>query len=218
MKKLLSILLLLFLLFTLLACNSVKESESKNDNKNSTTNTSANSTAIGNYDSAIAYFYNLEEYQDYIQSHKMPDNFVTYEDISALGAFDGFVWNSSNSFYYSIVNGEAQFGLDIFTNYTPTKLRTVTPLESTANSDMSVCPGTSYGTEYFSYHDVQYMYSYGNLAIITWDVGSTRFQLHLGPASDNYEGDNVVINALLNKDTAGSVNLAYDNMMAKKAA
>ena len=147
----------------------------------------------------------------------MPDNFVTYEDISVLGDFYGFVWNSPNSFHYTIVNGEARFGLDIFTNYTPAKPVTVTMLDANANSDMRICPGSAEGAEYFSYHDVQYMYAYGDLAFITWDVGSTRFQLHLGPESDNYAGDNVAINALLNKDTAGSVKLAFDNMMAQKA-
>lgn len=224
MKKILSILLIIIFLVSLVACSPSQSNQppQKSGQDDSSTNHFEPNEAYWIVNHKLAYFKSLEEYENYLSSNSIPKDFISYEDISDFGEFGSFSLDDNFHYSYLLKNQNAEIYLCIYPE--APSLKTYNILSPTANIDMRICPGTSEGVELFTHNGLLYRYMDGLLKDIYWTSGNIRFSLSVFYYHSNqggfssYTGDNVAINALLNKDTAGSVKLAFDNMMAQKDA
>ena len=221
MKKLLSIFLIFILVFGLSSCAS-EQTNDEHNKKNSMPNEAPNHESFEDswaFYALVTRYENFEKYTQYISSTPLPQNFVFYDDIADFGDFHTFTkCRNSNVYAYSLIAQDVEFLL-IINIEDPTLYQNYNILSPTANTDLRFSPGTSERTEVFTHNGIFYCYHDGLLNNIYCLCGNIKFCLTPQSIKDfsSYTGDNVAINALLYKDKAGSVKLAFDNMMAQKA-
>lgn len=155
-------------------------------------------------------FENYEDYVRYLETITLPDHFVSYEDLSEFGEFDGFVSldpnNCKASLYSFIDESGAEFAIYVYCP--PRKGFGIEYLEISDEqinaSDMRTpVIIDSEGPYQYTYQGITYTYwkKSGKLGSISWQCGDINYilsDMHMYPTTDK----NTLVNRLLNLETA----------------
>ena len=162
--------------------------------------------------------YDYNEYVTFVEKNTLPDFFVTYEDLSEFGEFNGFVCLSDaaaqdySSLFYSFVD-ETGDSFCMYVNYTPkcsfaesSKSKPILKNENINPTDMRTATvNESKTASKYVYNDTVYLYSFhGEIMSISWRCGELEYilsDIHDYPATDK----ETAINKLMNLDSAHQV-------------
>lgn len=211
----------------LTSCSGINEQSSPNSNKaNNISATSPNGD--NSQDSSIADYEveyqlltitGLEEYNDLINSNKLPEYFVTYDKLDKLGEFKSLVFTSNTQmdqywqYMYSFEDGSNE---DVYltvihneqkaksigskdNNNTSVKMADLND-NDVIYSDMTHLPSEENGI--YKDGSISYKYISGSLLSISWKLGNTEFVLSSNSLLDNYPSDvDTIVSKLLYSDT-----------------
>ena len=163
-------------------------------------------------------FHTYEEYLVGIKDLDLPDNFIHYESISHLGAFDYFaIYNldgQESQYVYDLqVNNEFQISLTIDHSFDNTPVdcffvRNVNKINLRDLHGFDLGPSPASAKHVFHHGELIYIYRDLELRQIQWAQGGFSFTiggwLYLYP-----ENESTVIGKLLNKDLALSAYEEY---------
>jgi hypothetical protein len=216
MKKALSIFLVMITLIISFTGCQTQSKPSEHDNEDSfqpepdsLINENAESAHFDEFQLSI---FSYDEYVKFTKTAKLPEYFVTYEDISEFGEFSGFVCLSKSehgdysSLFYTFVD-ETGTEFSMYVDYIPlrnsTAEKTERPIINEANinaSDMRTAKVTEFST--YSYNNIEYTYyASGKLHSIVWRRGDIQYKLH----------ENLITYPITNKSTAISKMLKLES-------
>ena len=159
-------------------------------------------------------FENYEDYVRYLETITLPDHFVSYEDLSEFGEFDGFVSldpnNCKASLYSFIDESGAEFAIYVYCppRKEPFGIEYLEISDEQINASDMRTPVIidSEGPYQYTYQGITYTYwkKSGKLGSISWQCGDINYilsDMHMYPTTDK----NTLVNRLLNLETAPKV-------------
>ena len=221
MKRSLSILALTVILLFATSCRTQTDMSmiSENDSAQSdNSNLESKDVLVQKVDEHIQMYqlsiFDYDEYVMFVKKTMLPDYFVSYEELSEFGTFNGFVCLSDataqdySSLIYAFVD-ESGEEFSMYVNYTPKcsfaeskKTKAAIDSKNINTSDMRTVKVTESQSCKYSYQGIEYVYSmHGEIMSITWYCGDIEFVLSgIGgyPKTDK----TTMVNSLFNLDTA----------------
>ncbi len=228
MKKIISILLVLSFILCISACSVDLDVESQSDETspsfkyiddyvNNYGNIN-NGDALG--DIPMLSIFSLDEYNYFLEVCELPDHFITYRDLRQIGDFKGFVVLENQatikykSYMYSFLDGD--YDITLYVKHNDNELDTIQTEKNILNSSgIDMRRNISTGS-YFN-GDMEYYYIQGNLNSIEWKSNNIRLTFCSEPDLHAYQGDNPIINKLLNKNEASEIKGAFDTYLTDRA-
>ena len=148
---------------------------SVNENKNQSTTTSVICGEV-----PLLNINAYSEYLKFIQSNKLPENFVYFENISQLGVFTSFICLSDSrcgdysSYMYGFTDGSG-YKMSVYIDH-DIKEETATNLLLDVNQeDMRFLEKKTRGS--FIHEGIEYCYVSGELLSISWDNGGIIYTI-----------------------------------------
>ncbi len=191
MKRFIVLLSALFLLLSLCACSA---SPGSNGNTETTAALTVNLANTG------LPFYSLSELESYLAEHDLEEDVLSYDKLSAVGAFNNFMFPqvlrndsgevtvlSYSRYIYSFTDA-ADNSVDIFIKpATPEN----TAIEIDALSDVDINPLDMRTlpvktTGFYTYGQIQYVYVDGVLSGIQWTADGLLFSVVTSPSIHQY--------------------------------
>ncbi len=209
MKKLLCLLLVCLLTVSMLSCASTPTKEENNENNVSTMPSNETQGDI-----PLLTFSTLEEYKAFMQENEVPDHFVAYEDITALGEFDSLVFTEGyplryQTYFYSFTNE-----VTLTVNHEE-ELRYPWTVNSAPPTGLDLRTHEA-GNGHCQIYDMTYSYVLGGkLHAVRWRSGEVWFTVG---GFLEYEGGSETVDLLLNKETAPNFKAMCDEYVAQKIA
>ena len=202
-KKLIIILLLCSLCLTICACNisapneANQNSSTPNDALPPTENTTPNDTEPTDTDQGnlipgeivkpnIEYpllgLSSKEEYTEFLNSVELPDDFVSYDKIDAIGDFDVLIFlspaytNNYSSYMYRFVDSEG-FAIILYVDHRDQVLSTESSVSNVNKTNMRLLPDTSKNVCVYVSNNMKYTYISGKLQSISWKTQNITYTL-----------------------------------------
>ena len=157
----------------------------------------------------------LESYNEYIKSNKMPDNFISYDNLKHLGEFDCFVCLSgteitedADCFYVFRDKSGFEFCLYVYNSKdkSASKVEIKNHILNFESNDLKTVGDDKTGTWQYDHQGIKYNYIDGQLLSVDWTLNNTRFVLFSGGGgiflNDLPFAQNSPISKLFYKDTA----------------
>ena len=162
------------------------------------------------------YCDNYDEYVDFLEKAKLPDYFISYEDLAGFGEFAGFLCpydverNGCDQIFYSFVD-ETGTEFSMYVEYIPklpndyTKQIPEIDSKNINASDMRTVNFNGTTAIKYSYQGIEYVYSkYGTIMSMSWQYGDIRYILS-GIGDYPITDKDTAVNRLLNLETATAV-------------
>lgn len=214
-NKLITILLLCSLCLAICACNINTPNEvdrndtTKSDTTETPSNNLPNETEAPDIEMMSLFFYSEDEYTKFLNSNKLPAEFVSYDKIDAMGAFTGLVFlsdayrNDYSWYMYTLVDSEGvEFVL--YVDHRDKALSTESSVTKVDKTNMRLLSDAQRGVYIYDNIEYKYMPS-GNLLSISWQAQNVTYCLSKdGPMilSDYPLTESTFVGKLLNTDTA----------------
>lgn len=160
--------------------------------------------------------FSYDEYVKFTKAAKLPEYFVSYEDISEFGEFLGFVCLSKSqngdysSLLYSFVD-ETGTEFSMYVNYIPQKNistekneKPIINLDKINVSDMRTAQVTE--ASKYLHNGIEYSYySSGKLHSIVWRCGDIEYKLHEGLNTYSVSDKATALSKMLKLESASQV-------------
>lgn len=161
-------------------------------------------------------FEDYDEYVRYLETLTLPDYFVSYEDLSEFGEFNGFVRLSPDAYSHLLYSFVDETGTEfcIYVYCPPQKNPIGTEIfeiedEQINASDMRNATIVDSKARKYTYQGIEYVYSiHGEISSIRWQCGDIKYVLAgFKPVGSGYPSTdkNTLVNRLLNLETAPKV-------------
>lgn len=211
MKNLMLIIVLLCLSLMVCACSNSNNIASDTTNQNNLiTNHEQKGDIVTPHggERPLLTFESVGEYTDFINSKKLPENFVTYEKINQLGDFKNLIFlsatgeNDFSSYVYTLVDSTGYEIALYIDNLVMDEI--VVPTDTIANinaNDMRTIPEKNNGT--FTTKGISYKYVAGELLSISWiDQGISFKVCGSSTLSDYPTTQSTFVGKMLNTNVA----------------
>ena len=167
-------------------------------------------------DIILPTFEDYDEYVRYLETLTLPDYFVSYEDLSEFGEFNGFVRLSPDAYSHLLYSFVDETGTEfcIYVYCPPQKNPIGTEIfeiedEQINASDMRNATIVDSTARKYTYQGIEYVYSiHGKISSIRWQCGDIKYVLAgFKPVGSGYPSTdkNTLVNRLLNLETAPKV-------------
>ncbi len=219
MKKTVLHVLLLILILFMISCNS-SQTPPTEDTSPDTAGTAApeETDPQGDFEAELPNI-TIETYQGYqsfIVEGKLPANFIAYEQVSALGKFDSFVyqeWGNIHEYFYNLRDA---VGKQTFVSVRQTKKYDYKVLRS-APDDLRICSDS--GTCVWKLGLAEYLYLSGMLYSISIPCGEMTVAVTISESArlSDYPTDaDTLLSRLVNRDTAEEAIQDFMNQLQQK--
>ena len=221
-KKLTIIILLCCLCLAICSCNMNALNEVNQDDSTQTNTNNLPKETVNPQDGErpLLTFETENEYMKFLNLVEMPANFVSYDEIVAIGAFNGLVFlsdaytNDYSSYMYSLVDSE-DFEITLYVDHNDAKESTETSVSKVTSTNMRLLSDTSDGVYVFD--DIKYQYVSGKLLSISWKTQNINYTLcSTGKLmlSDYPLAESTFVGKMLNSNTAlQSLNGVFDKTL-----
>ena len=148
-----------------------------------------------------------DAYTEFINSTELPADFVSYDEIAAIGAFRGLVilsdayTNDYSSYLYTLVDSEG-FEISLYVDHNEKILSTANPVSNVNQTDMRMLSDTSRGV--YTSNGLTYKYVSGELLSISWKNQNITYTLCASGApmlSDYPLAESTFVGKMLNLTT-----------------
>lgn len=221
-NKLTIIILLCSICLTICACNmNVLDGVNSSDSTEINTNALPKETVKPNEgERPILTFESENEYKKFLNLAELPADFVSYDEIVAIGAFKGVVFlsdayaNDYSSYMYSLVDFEG-FEITLYVDHSEEALSTANSVSKVNKANMRLLSDTSSGV-YVS-GNIKYQYVSGELLSISWENQNINYTLCASGApmlSDYPPAESTFVGKLFDTDTAlKTLNTVFDEVL-----
>ena len=192
-KKLTTILLLCSLCLTICACNisapnevnqndSTQNDSTQNDSTETHTNNPPGEIVKPNIEYPLLGLSSKEEYTEFLNSVELPDDFVSYDKIDAIGDFDVLIFlspaytNNYSSYMYGFVDSEG-FAITLYVDHRDQVLSTESSVSNVNKTNMRLLPDTSENVCVYVSNNMKYTYISGKLQSISWKTQNITYTL-----------------------------------------
>ena len=198
------------------------ESHTSSNNTQEFTSEDEIQDQIINVDPVMLNFESKQDYDDYINSHTLPDNFITYDMLKELGEFDAVVFLTypefSQTFYTFIDELGCELNLYVETRVErqtfDTDKENYTLVDNIESIDMRYIENLPEGTSLYYYGDLRYTYISGKLISIMWIYDGIEYTLCGTSGLFNYPNIQTTISGkLMNQEQANSALEDFLNSM-----
>lgn len=208
MKKLILVLLSIFVFCTLAACQA--SNISANAGTTNSTEIAQHTDSTDTFVSPNRLFFNdIESYNKYVSETELPDSFVTAEELACFGTFDGFCsvsdfYNEDYSYYhYSFIDPN---GVDLMIVIKNTPYDDSIELNAlTVSSNMTDMRNLNKAQSgIITHNNISYLYSsVSNLYSIRFSIDGVYFKLECSGGFSKYptDGQETMLTRLLSITT-----------------
>lgn len=169
----------------------------------------------------------MDSYKQFIQAAELPDNFVYYESLTALGEFDGLlILSPKTDDYEALEYSEYVYLFQDANGYELTlwvgdERTAQTPVASEYRGDMRVfsSAGEKLTGSVFC-NDIEYRYNGGNLSYISWESNGIPFTLGTDTKAEGFypeDGPLTFVQELLHTDTNKAAIESFKTALEKPA-
>lgn len=238
--KIISSFLLLCILSSMCSCNTYGNNNSINSDSinqntesdiiNETVTESQTESQTLDIDIIVDYvsltLCSKQEYDYFVNSYDMPDNFITYDMLNELGEFQALFFpihprtNNSLNYVYSLVD-ESGFELTLYVDPV-VEYQTFHSdkdeagcIDSIESIDMRCIEEEAPSTRYY-HGNIRYGYIYGHLSSVSWIHDEIQYTLYSDLGMGDYPNiETTVAGKLLNKEKANEALEDFLNSMTK---
>ena len=200
MKRVISVVSLLMIVFGFLACGNTNTQMSTQNETQGT-----DSVQFANYE--LLTLEGMEEYSSFLETMPEDEEFVTYDEIKEIGDFESFVvvspyWRDYSHCLYGL-RDNAGHKIGVYVNrmsegeYIPE----ITVSHVADQTDLRQIDSDE--VEHYKANGMIYTYIEGKLSTIRWYVGEYEFILNSEPwLSELTVGENTFVSKMLSQETA----------------
>lgn len=222
MKKLNILIFITLTFFIFSSCGQKEEPQTDLNNavnNQSLAESSNNTDASPSVEDAVFGLYSKGEYDKYVADTTLPVSFVSYDELSHIGAFDSVVFLENanelkyNSYMYTLIGSNEKIYIYIYhsgaketisTNYQPV-------ITTHSNTDLRYLSDTTSGI--YIEGDAKYTYVLGNLHTIEWTTSNVTYVMYTSDGLSKYNSGNCFINSMLNKEEVASAISYFDEQL-----
>ena len=208
-KKLTIILLLCFFCLAICACDmNALDEVNQNDSESLCTDDHQNEIVIPQEgERPLLTFEAKNEYTEFLSINEMPNDFVSYNEIDAIGTFKGLVFLSNayakdyTSYMYSLVDSEG-FEITLYIDHSDDVLLKSDSVSSPDGTNMRLLSNADSGI--YTSNGLKYQYISGELLSISWETLNINYTLCASgtPMLSNYPlTDSTFVGKMLNSNT-----------------
>lgn len=216
---------LIFVILTVLifsSCGQKGESQTNlnNDLYNQSSSELSNDIDVSpSVEDAVFGLYSEDEYGKYVTDMKLPDWFVSYDELSHIGAFDSVVFLENagelkySSYMYTLIGPNEKIYLYVYHSGAEQSLSMNNqPVISTqSNVNLRSLPDTTSGV--YVENDVKYTYISGKLHTVEWIASDVTYLMYTSDGLANYHSGNSFIDSILNKNDIASAISYFDQQV-----
>ena len=180
-------------------------------------------------DPLMLHFEDLKLYRAYMEKAVLPDNFVYYDDLAAIGDFGSFSclhpdavgegkWlntkDDDSTYYYNLIDGENAYLLFVSPKERAYLSKAEISSDRQTSTDMRRLDEEQSGV--LLVDTVKYYYYEGQLSSINWTCDGVFFTLDL--PNHSFDAKSSFVNGLLNRETASDEIKSFQETLAQKQA
>lgn len=217
--------ILIFIILTIFIFSSCGQKEEPQTDLNNTVNNQSlaepsNDTDVSpSVEDAVIGLYSEDEYEKYVADTTLPDSFVSYDELSHIGAFDSVVFLENanelkyNSYMYTLIGSNEKIYIYVYHSGAKETISTNDqPVITThSNTDLRSLSDTTSGI--YIEGDAKYTYVLGNLHTIEWTTSNVTYVMYTSDGLSKYNSGNYFINSMLNKEEVASAISYFDEQL-----
>ncbi len=222
MKKLNILIFIILTVFIFSSCGQKEEAPTdlnKDVNNQSSVESSNDPDVSPSVEHEVFGLYSEDEYEKYVVDTTLPDSFVSYDELSHIGAFDSVVFLENanelkyNSYMYTLIGTNEKIYIYVYHSGVNESISTndQSVIMTHSNTDLRSLSDTTSGI--YIEGDAKYTYVLGNLHTIEWTTSNVTYVMYTSDGLSKYNSGNYFINSMLNKEKVASAISYFDGQL-----